>query len=574
MSALSIQPTYPIFTDIDGQPLEAGFVWIGQANLDPQVNPINVFWDAALTIPAVQPIRTLGGYPSNNGTPARLYVNSDYSIRVMNKNGSVVYSAPEATERYNDVVTSGINAQNVVYDPPFVGAAQSDVEAKLSATVSPTDFGGDPTGVEDSTDAVQAAFDYVIAQGNVGLNVSGTFLINNTVSINKSSGDRTPTYIFGGGTFKKMNAGLMFDTSNNATSEIFFNNIHFVANPAVNVVAFACNQEFIRGFFYNCSFGYFDVCFDSTGYLMQSFRINGCDFYDIKSWVIDCGTSGGYSPGTAFDVTVSQSQIEGQSGGLFRGAAGIVVRDCVIENITGKPVLQIINGGAVTVADNYFEDCQQGIVVFDANANVSGTVISGNVVNLHTGTKFVVWGKTLDGCVTLGNTVNGGQTNDTSQTTSGYVASLYDDNVGNVADGSAVRPVALLRQGSTFTPTVQGSTTAGTCTYTVQSGKYQRIGNVITFQLNVGWSGHTGTGNIEIKGLPFTAINEFFALSALPNGITLPTGRVLSAAILGAADVVFLTATPTDGSGGTYTQLAITSHTSGNVIVTGTYLAA
>lgn len=106
MSALSIQPTYPIFTDIDGQPLEDGFVWVGTANLDPQVNPIAVYWDAALTIPAVQPIRTLGGYPSNSGTPARLYVNSDYSIRVMNKKGSVVYSAPAATERYSGSVIS------------------------------------------------------------------------------------------------------------------------------------------------------------------------------------------------------------------------------------------------------------------------------------------------------------------------------------------------------------------------------------------------------------------------------------------------------------------------------------
>jgi hypothetical protein len=104
MSALSIQPTYPIFTETDGQPLEDGYIWIGQTNLDPQVNPINVYFDAALTIPAGQPIRTINGYPSRNGTPARLYVNSDYSIRVMNKNGSVVYSAPAATERYNGAV--------------------------------------------------------------------------------------------------------------------------------------------------------------------------------------------------------------------------------------------------------------------------------------------------------------------------------------------------------------------------------------------------------------------------------------------------------------------------------------
>jgi hypothetical protein len=106
MSALSIQPTYPIFTDIDGQPLENGYIFIGAANLNPQTNPINVYWDDALTILAAQPIRTLGGYPSNSGTPARLYVNSDYSIRVQNRNGSTVYSAPEATERYNQVVVS------------------------------------------------------------------------------------------------------------------------------------------------------------------------------------------------------------------------------------------------------------------------------------------------------------------------------------------------------------------------------------------------------------------------------------------------------------------------------------
>lgn len=115
MSALSIQPTYPIFTDTDGQPLEDGYIWIGTANLDPQGNPINVYWDAALTQLAGQPIRTQGGYPVNSGTPARLYVNSDYSIRVMNKNASVVYSAPVSTERYNGSVIS-FGAQNATGD--------------------------------------------------------------------------------------------------------------------------------------------------------------------------------------------------------------------------------------------------------------------------------------------------------------------------------------------------------------------------------------------------------------------------------------------------------------------------
>jgi len=106
MSALIVNPPFPIFTDIDGQPLENGYIWIGTANLNPQTNPINVYWDAALTISAAQPIRTLGGYPSNSGTPARIYVNADYSIRVMNRNGSTIYSS------LNDNAFSGSAASN------------------------------------------------------------------------------------------------------------------------------------------------------------------------------------------------------------------------------------------------------------------------------------------------------------------------------------------------------------------------------------------------------------------------------------------------------------------------------
>jgi hypothetical protein len=133
MSALSIQPTFPIFTDIDGQPLEDGYIFIGAANLNPQTNPIIVYQNAALTTVAVQPIRTRGGYPVFSGTPGRLYVNSDYSIQVQNKNGSVVYSAPAPTERYNSA--------DVSYQPPFANSVATTVESKLSQIISTQDFG-------------------------------------------------------------------------------------------------------------------------------------------------------------------------------------------------------------------------------------------------------------------------------------------------------------------------------------------------------------------------------------------------------------------------------------------------
>ena len=207
MSALSIQPTYPIFTETDGLPLENGYIWIGEANLDPQGNPINVYWDAALTIAAPQPIRTLNGYPSRNGTPGRLYVNSDYSIRVQNSKGSMVYSAPSATERYNDVVLSRINALNVEYDPAGTGAQPINLQDKLRQTVSVMDFIPvaehaaiyDGTSTFDCSSSIQAAIASLnyFSSNDVGAyygfngklifpSTKGVFNIGSTITISSS----------------------------------------------------------------------------------------------------------------------------------------------------------------------------------------------------------------------------------------------------------------------------------------------------------------------------------------------------------------------------------------------------
>ncbi len=59
----------------------------------------------------------------------------------------------------------------------------------------------------------------------------------------------------------------------------------------------------------------------------------------------------------------------------------------------------------------------------------------------------------------------------------------------------------------TFTPVVYGTTSNGTGTYTHQRGSYVKIGNLVNVQIHLGWSAHTGTGDMRVSGLPFNTEN-------------------------------------------------------------------
>jgi hypothetical protein len=118
-------------------------------------------------------VRTLNGYPVNAGTPARLYVNSDYSIQVQNKNGSVVYSAPAATER--------LSADLVTFIQAGTGAVARTAQAKMRDVVSVKDFGAVGDGVADDTVAIQAALNAAVGVGLTILVPHGTYKITSTL---------------------------------------------------------------------------------------------------------------------------------------------------------------------------------------------------------------------------------------------------------------------------------------------------------------------------------------------------------------------------------------------------------
>ena len=89
--ATQINKPIPTFEDLDGTPLEDGYIYIGDPGLDPATNPITVYSDASLSTTVTQPVRTTAGRPYVSGSPVRLYVaETDWSLRVSNKNNTTV----------------------------------------------------------------------------------------------------------------------------------------------------------------------------------------------------------------------------------------------------------------------------------------------------------------------------------------------------------------------------------------------------------------------------------------------------------------------------------------------------
>jgi hypothetical protein len=94
MTLTQLAPPYPIFTDKSGSPLDNGYLYFGTANLNPETNPITVYYDNAFTQPAAQPLRTSNGYVMRNGSPALIYANSQFSVTVRDKNRAMVIYSP------------------------------------------------------------------------------------------------------------------------------------------------------------------------------------------------------------------------------------------------------------------------------------------------------------------------------------------------------------------------------------------------------------------------------------------------------------------------------------------------
>ena len=179
MSFYPAQNPFLSLVDTDGSAITGGRVYIGVAGSDPETSPTPVYWDAAGTIPATQPLMMRGGYVVNGTSPAIPYVAASYSIRVYDALGAVVYYAPSVPSQYAALsigasdgasgtlwttvqgfinkLLSSAGSSVIGFLQAGTGAVVRYAQDKLRETISVKDFGAVGDGVTNDWPAIALA---------------------------------------------------------------------------------------------------------------------------------------------------------------------------------------------------------------------------------------------------------------------------------------------------------------------------------------------------------------------------------------------------------------------------------
>lgn len=157
----AITSPLPVFYDTNGDVLDGGYIYIGEPSLNPVTSPKPVYWDEEGTQPAPQPLRTIDGMIARAGTPARLYVDGDYSILVQDKRGRQVFYARNSADYQTALLGPGGSAL-VGFQQAGTGAATRTVQAKGRERVSILDY---YTGSNTYEDALNKAIAYLQTVG-------------------------------------------------------------------------------------------------------------------------------------------------------------------------------------------------------------------------------------------------------------------------------------------------------------------------------------------------------------------------------------------------------------------------
>ncbi len=168
---LPVEQPFKTYTGLDGKPLDSGYVYFGQPNQDPITKPVTVFWDAAGTLPAAQPLRTVNGYIMNAGTPANLFFDGAYSELVQDKKRQQVFyartsdefSIATAVRNFILLIAAAAGSALMGFIQAGAGAIARTVQDELRDVVRVSQFGAKPDTGTDQGPKIAAAHAYAMS---------------------------------------------------------------------------------------------------------------------------------------------------------------------------------------------------------------------------------------------------------------------------------------------------------------------------------------------------------------------------------------------------------------------------
>jgi hypothetical protein len=291
--------------------------------------------------------------------------------------------------RYAQLGTITDGAGSIVYTPAGTGAVATTVQSKLRESVSVLDFGADPTGVADSTVAIQAANTAAVSLGkalyfpggnylcqSITLSAKGAFAFGDATLVQSAGVDGTLMTV----TAQSVLEGLVFDgNKTNKTGSPFC----LVLNGAPGSLVTGCT-------FKNHRFKVL-VIESAVGsrVIGNRFENNG-DIANCNQIEVKCA-----------DVVVSGNTMSNIGDGhcvrtgYFSGDSVRSVRNITITGNTFQTSLHVgvtceLGSSHITISGNSFEALEAGVKV-EASPDASDVTIIGNTFRAltnNTGTCF------------------------------------------------------------------------------------------------------------------------------------------------------------------------------------------